>query len=624
MYNTYIPVRVVSPAYNRNNVLSELKRAGASRVFLAIGSLIYGSDKNDEALKILSDDIPFYKEAGLEVGVWLWGTMVRGNFPFTHITKFDGSEVPQNACPEDKDFVKYMCNFVRKIAMTDPDLIMLDDDMRYGFIANGFGCCCKNHMKLLCEELGEEIKLKEVFDKMFSGRPNKYRTTFLKLWGHSLENYCRELRYAVDSVNPEVRLGFCACISNFDTDGTDAFTMSKILAGNTKPFLRLIGAPYWGAFNSWSHRLCDVIEFERLERSWYKDTDIEIFSEGDTYPRPRYKVPSAYLELFDTALRASGGFDGILKYMLDYNSSTDYEREYITRHNANREMYAISDRCFCDKKAVGVRIYESMKKLENFDFTDRKHTADTIKEITFSRALRICAGNSIPTTHNGSGCCGLSFGENIRAIMNDKSIYEKPVIIDIAAARILYENGIDVGIEEFLGEMQVAREYFPDLNEYVSESPIVEKIRLDSKAKIKSVFIDDDGNETPAAYTYENKDGARFLIYNADVQLSGEEFIRNYARQLQLVRVLDDFGVSLPAYILGCPELYMLVKKDEAGNCAIGLWNCFADGVYDKDIILDDDYTNAETIGLDAELCGRKIRIGKLGAFEFGYIELSK
>ncbi len=624
MYNIYIPVKVGVPAYNRDNALAQLKKAGASRVYLSIGSIIYGSDKNDKALEILSNDIPFYKEAGLEVGVWFWGTLIQGNFPFTHMTKFDGSAVPQNACPEDKNFVKYMCDFIKKIALTNPDLIMLDDDMRYGFIANGFGCCCKNHMNLLCEKVGEEIKQEEVFGKMFSGKPNKYRTEFLKLWGQSFENYCRELRTAVDNVNPDIRLGLCACISNFDTDGTDAFTMSKILAGKTKPFLRLIGAPYWGAFNSWSHRLCDVIEFERLERSWYKNSDIEIFSEGDTYPRPRYKVPSAYLELFDTALRASGGFDGILKYMLDYYSSTDYEKEYIARHCANKEMYTVSNRLFNDKKAVGVRIYESMKKLEKFDFTHRRHTVDTIKEITFSRALRICAENSIPTVYEGSGCCGLSFGENIRAFMNDRSIYEKPLVLDIAAARILYENGIDTGIEEFLGEMSVAREYFPDFNEYVSESPIVEKIRLNSKAKVRSIFVDENGNETPAAYTYENNDGAKFLVYTADIQLSGEEFIRNYARQKQLICIMTDFGVSLPAYILGCPDLYMLVKKDEIGNCAIGLWNCFADGVYDKEIILDDEYTNIETIGFDAELCGRKIKIKKLGAFEFGYINLSK
>ena len=36
-------------------------------------------------------------------------------------------------------------------------------------------------------------------------------------------------------------------------------TLSKILAGNTKPFLRLIGAPYWARAKSWGNRLADVI-----------------------------------------------------------------------------------------------------------------------------------------------------------------------------------------------------------------------------------------------------------------------------------------------------------------------------------------------------------------------------
>ena len=48
----------------------------------------------------------------------------------------------------------------------------------------------------------------------------------------------------------------------------DSATVSRILAGNTKPYLRTIGAPYWAVNRSWGNRVQDVIELTRMERSW--------------------------------------------------------------------------------------------------------------------------------------------------------------------------------------------------------------------------------------------------------------------------------------------------------------------------------------------------------------------
>ena len=69
-----------------------------------------------------------------------------------------------------------------------------------------------------------------------------------------------------------------------------------------------------------------------MESSWTKAGDIEILAEGDAFPRPRTRCPASYLEGFDTAIRASGCTDGILKYGIDYFSNTDYETGYAAFH----------------------------------------------------------------------------------------------------------------------------------------------------------------------------------------------------------------------------------------------------------------------------------------------------
>ena len=63
--------------------------------------------------------------------------------------------------------------------------------------------------------------------------------------------------------------------------------VSKAFAGDTAPFLRTIGAAYH------STQVSMAVETTRAQAFWCKGTGIELFTEGDVYPRPRYTVPAA-------------------------------------------------------------------------------------------------------------------------------------------------------------------------------------------------------------------------------------------------------------------------------------------------------------------------------------------
>ena len=84
------------------------------------------------------------------------------------------------------------------------------------------------------------------------------------------------MRIAVDSINPDIRMAFCACMSSWDLDGVDAYTITKILAGNTKPLIRLSGAPYWAVNQAFGQRLQGVIEQERMARKILGRNKIEL------------------------------------------------------------------------------------------------------------------------------------------------------------------------------------------------------------------------------------------------------------------------------------------------------------------------------------------------------------
>lgn len=157
-----------------------------------------------------------------------------------------------------------------------------------------------------------------------------------------MEKFAEALRTALDEVSPKIRLGLCACTDSWGKEGWNAVEVAKIMAGNTKPFFRTIGAPYWAVFTS--RKLGEALEIERSQLG--KMPQGEVFVEGDTFPRPRNACPAAFLECYDMIIRADGRADGILKYMLDYVSDADYETGYIDAMVKNAVLYKVIDELF--------------------------------------------------------------------------------------------------------------------------------------------------------------------------------------------------------------------------------------------------------------------------------------
>lgn len=629
MYHISIPAMAISPAFDCSKVIEDARLAGATRIMLAIDTLSTNKRIMDHYYNILQAAIREIHEAGLEAAVWFWGLRIMEDEPFTRLTDRLGDKCRRShrCCPLDEDFLQFMEAHIKTVAAMHPDLILFDDDLTFeNYTYESIGCFCKLHRARMSELLEEPITdTEELYRKMFTGKPNKYRDALLRVNGDGLKNYAVRMRKAVDSVDPTVRMGQCGCVTTFDQDGVDSFTLSKLLAGSTKPFLRLIGAPYWEFSGLHGNTLMDVIETERLERSWYPGDDIEILVEGDTYPRPRHQVPAAHLELFDAALRADGSFDGILKYMLDYYSHAGYERGYLARHLKNQPDLGDVHARFASIPCDGVRVYEAMAKTANFDYTHCLPESDVVRHQLFSRAARLLSHNSIPTTYAGAGCAGIAFGENARYL--PESAFEKPLIIDLPAARILQEMGIDTGISSFGHRFVTVQEQFPDMQVTVCKHggarPYAYDLTLSPSAKVQSHWLKPDSTLSPASYTYENSQGHRFLVFCAEGFDWDKEFYVNYARQDQLLSFLRNTGAHLPVVCNGNPDLYILCKQN-ASKLAIGFFNCFADSIEPLTAQLNARYTRAAFFRCRGAVEGTTLRIEKLPAFEWCYAVLER
>lgn len=632
MYDISVPLFATSPTLNKERALKDIKLLGAKRVFLAIPDSSHEKDIMESYYAALEKLIPFFQNNGLEVGVWFWTFRVAtSDAKFTVMVNALGDKCHTSTakyCPLDEDFLDFTANHVKRIAELSPDLIMFDDDLAFGFTSMlAPACFCELHRGKMAEILGEDVPLEGLYEKMFSGKKNRYRSAFLQVCGDSLRQFAKRMREAVDSVNPSIRMGQCGCITTFDYDGVDSFTLSKILAGDTKPFLRLIGAPYWDSVRLHGNRLVDVIELERMERSWYEHDDIEIFSEGDTYPRPRHAVPASHLEIFDAALRADGGMDGILKYTMDYTASADYERGYLNAHIKDEEDLLRIGELFGNLSHAGVRIYESMKKIEDADYSKDVLTVDFIRYQFFSRAVRFLAHNSIPAAHKGPGCAGICFGENARAL--DVSSLDKPLILDATAAAILEARGIDVGLIEVGERFMPGREHFLRFEEHIplvygsTKIPFASKVSLKEGVCLESEWIAD--QIYPGSYTYTNRNGQSFLVLCMDAFTCADEMYKNYARQKQIFDFLDGNNASVPARCDKHPDLYILCKENE-NTLAVALFNCFADEIENLEVKLSSEYLKLELFRAEGALndAGNILHISNMPAYSWCYAVLRK
>ena len=614
---------------------AELRKIGAQRIFLALGLLKTDPVERKKDMDTLAENCKYFKERGFEVGAWMWTFWCDGG-NFAQMLGADRHENTGFCCPLDENFKRFSGEYIQQVAKCGVDMIMFDDDFRFGFFGgNGIYCTCEHHMRKIRKIVGEDITREKLQELAISGGANKYRDAWMKANGDSLKAFAANAREYLDKVRPEVRMGACSCMTLWDNDGVDAITITKILAGNTKPFMRLIGAPYWAVNKSWGNRLEHIIELERMESAWCKNArseGVEVFSEGDAYPRPRTNCPSSYLEIFDMALRADGTNDGILKYAIDYRSSLDYETGYVERHCRNKPVYDAIERIFNNKNACGVRVYEAMNKLRDMKIPEKICNSGKVENIFFSPASRMLSSLSVPTTYDGDGTAAIAFGENIKYV--PESAFLGGIIIDMRAAEILAEKGIDTGICEIVGKKKSTEEFFCRYNEYVqvgSDAEVFE-VKLKDGADVLSRFVVSGsdyggGNDTvPASFIYTNNKGHKFLVFNFEAYFNSESLIRSYARSRQICDAVKTLsGKALPAYCYGNPDLYIISKKDDSANkMAVGMWNIFADSVLNPVVELDGEYSEAEFINCTGKIDGNKVILSEIAPFGFAGFDVKK
>ena len=629
MYKITVPTIITNGHFNKEKTLFELKRCGADRIALAIDRELDYTFSSSNNLKLLKELVQYYRENGLEVLVWLGETFGHDSYyhvapKYTNMRAFDYDGNIKNIasfCPFDENFTADFCNWIRDVAKCNPDMIMLDDDFRFSNRGGVFtACCCDKHLSHMSKQLGENVHVSDLKKLVFDGGNIRYRKAWLNSQKESIHQFCAALRQALDEVNPQIRLGFCACTGSYGLEGWDAFEVSRIMAGNTKPFLRTIASPYWASLGN--NKLGEIIEVERSQLG--KMPDGEVFVEGDTYPRPRSACPAAFLECYDMIIRADGRADGILKYMLDYVSDADYETGYVDAMINNEKLYKAVSELFDGAKCTGVKPYLSQNINEELSLTKRQSL--------FTREFNFIFENCLPSTYE-DGFVNILFGEQARYISEDE--LKNGNIIDITAAKILMERGIDVGIREFLPNNEYGQRGFTDLpQEYFIDEDIYVRlwggvtpcnVKVDSNARILTEYVYRQTYRQIGDFEYENANNMKFRVFTFDAGEAGQsrDWLSTYAKRRSVVNSIKWLGKPLDVTTVGnYPELYLITKEKDS-SLRVGAWNLFADKIKQLRLDISRPFTKVRFINCTGHVEGSTIVLDSvLYPYEFAGFEI--
>ena len=617
MYKLSVPVITATAYKYKEETLAQLKKCGASRVVLALRRELAHGFSSEENLNKLGELIPYFRAEGFEIAVWLGETIghdrysaPQNSYGYDVIRTLDGNDISA-FCPLGDKFSADVAGWAKRVAALSPDLIIIDDDFRMG---DNFGCCCDLHMKMIGDELSENVSIPKLRQSVLGKGDNRCRRAYLRAQGLGLAHLAKRIRAAVDSVDPKIRLGACITSSSWDADGINPIDISEILAGKGRPYIRLFGAPYHHV----AYPLYCAIERERTQFHWLRGSRAEITTEGDTYPRPRYACPASYVECFDMILRADGGSDGIMKYMIDYSASPSYEPGFIDRHVKNKPLYDIIEKEFSGE-SIGFTPYLPLGKIAGSDlsFTDSVGYRGLAEQIfEYNSPYELLSASSLPSGYSEDGV-KIVFGESARVIT--KEDLGRGAIIDIDAAKILIDRGIDVGISELSDDPIFIQDGFTDVP--YERYPDGENLRLDpipiygytlkpgaqaqSRITKKNEIYD-------FVYTYENADGIRFLVlpFSAMTAVKSFGYFKSYRRKRQLIDAYEYIsGKPLDAYVDGNhPSLYTLVKRD-GDAITVGLWNLFEDKTDSVKIKVSREPKSVRFIGCDGCFDGNCITV---------------
>ena len=379
------------------------------------------------------------KSTDIEIGWWDDPT-IRGGFhePGQHIMDCDGA-VCDALCPLDAKANAVYCDYLKMAAKTGrPSIYFFEDDFtlsNHSGLNAMKGCFCPLHLAEYARRVGKTYTAKEIA-AMFrnpTAENEPLRRAFAELSRDSLAQLGRQIRAAIDEVDPGARV--CLCQSGFvDVDGDSTEAIARALAGNTRPMVRIYGAGYYN-----QNRPCDL-PTELAHTYWsaqHLPKDIELLHESDPYPHSRFFNSSRFL-MSEIGAAYMAGVDDSFLYCTMYSDDPLCDTGYAKAFDDNRRRFAAVKEFRRKSQLVGVRAVYDPEEVYLVRETEKGSASGMLTEGAF-----FLAKLGFPMT-TCRGSASVLFGSTAKYLSEEKlkEVLAGAVLVDAEAAIELQNRGL--------------------------------------------------------------------------------------------------------------------------------------------------------------------------------------
>ena len=304
-------------------------------------------------LKSLLKDAPFKLGVLIQSSIGhggYWNLAPECGISGTKSLAGDGTESIR-FCPYEPNFLDYIYNAVKMIALEGPDFFMGDDDMRMGE-----NCYCHNHLDVLEKKTGRRFTREELVEYLKDVKPfDPIACAFEEANIEGMDALCKAIRRACDEVNPEINGAVCICGPRFD------YVPSQLkYIGGPHPFLRISNANYLES---------NAKDQARVDRgtSWqtvnFRKLGVPLLDESDTCPHNRFSKSARTMNLHIVSGILHGTDGG--KLWLDQSvyplpeESNFYENTIAANQGLYRELHRLMRGFTAEGTATRIPAFES-------------------------------------------------------------------------------------------------------------------------------------------------------------------------------------------------------------------------------------------------------------------------
>jgi len=530
-------------------------------------------------------------------------------FPFQQVVALNSGEEMYTACPFDKGFKEYAFNFMSRIAKSNPDHIMLDDDFRLT-ARKGKGCGCPLHMARFNELVGTNFTREEFWNLVSSAtsitgvdeQTERYNKIMLEVHRESLVETVKIMRDGIDSVNAKIPGSYCCCGNNAEF----AEEIAGIMAGKDNPVILRINN---GRYCKHDNMMITHTFFRaacQIEKVIDK-VDV-ILAETDTCPQNRYSTSAMGLHTHftGTILEGAQGAKHWITRLTAYEPESGKAfRKVLAKHKG---FYTELSRVVKGVKWRGARI----------TFPERYSSLFGKPESDYY-GWSVCAlerlGIPVYFSSKNSGVLCLE-GEGVKLLSDEKlkEILSGKVILASDSAKIIQERGLGeyLGVEVFEWEgKHPSVEYLPIPKNLINIQLNVKGLKtLNDKVEVLSTAcysLDKQNYEHlfPAVTYYENSLGGKVAVFSGTPVYQKFNHVEpfsflNYSRKQQLIKLFERLG-ELPACYLGDENVYVKAGETKDGELLVSLINLSFDPIENIELKIDRKVNSIERLTANGE-----------------------